>query len=194
VRRDKRAIAIVIALAKTTSPASCPPMRRELSGRVADTVVASACRWLFADLPDAPASVGETVGKSPVGLVGGVNPLGKGGSEVPDTALPGSFGDGDADSDEITSTVALLLKDRALLARAVAVRVTFSPTEAASRTRAPATSSSLWPVGKSPRVHRSPLGCGHTVNRGASTFAAFPMLTTTLEFTLSASVLHTQIA
>jgi hypothetical protein len=110
--------------------------------------------------------------------------------------LPGTTGAG-AGGVELaatTSIVASAWKEVALLARAVAVSVTCSPTDAASRTRAPATISSAWPVGKSPTVQTSPFGCGHTENFGATTFAAFPTDTVTVVPVLSAPVLHTQIA
>jgi hypothetical protein len=92
-----------------------------------------------------------------------------------------------------TSIVASAWKDVALLARAVAVRVIFSPADAELPTLAAATSSSLWLVSKSPTVQTSPLGCEHTVKPGASTSATFVMRTVTLAVLLSAPVLHTKI-
>ena len=203
MRSDNRAMAIAIALARTTRPASCPPIRRVLSGRVADTVVASGClgsflAWLDDDdalVPD----VGETVGNSPEGSVGVVNaPLGSGGNDVPGSVLPGTIGAGGSggvgELGETTLIVALAWKEVAPPARAVAVSVIRSPTEAAAATRAAATISADWLVGKSPTVQTVPFRCGHTVNRGAATLAAFPALTVTVAPWASAPVLHTQIA
>ena len=195
---------IVIALARTTSPASCPPIRRVLNGRVADTVAASgglgsflAWAWLGDDalVPD----VGETVGNSPEGSAGVVNaPLGSGGSDAPGSVPPGTMGTGGSggatELDETTPIVALAWKEVAPPARAVAVSVIRSPTEAAAATCVAATISADWLVGKSPTVQTAPFRCGHTVNRGAATLAAFPTLTVTLAPWLTAPVLHTQIA
>src|SRR5215472_366614 len=199
-------MAMAIALANRTRPASCPPMRRELSGNVADTVVASDCFGsLVAWLADAAALVldpGETVGNSPEGSVGEVNaPLGNGGNEVPGgSGTPGSVPPGTAGGGEVevldatTPIVALAWNEVAPLALAVAVSVICSPTDAASRTRAPATISLAWLTGRLPTVQTAPLRCGHTVNPGACTLAAFPTPTVTVVPVLAAPVLHTQIA
>jgi len=126
-------MAMAIALANRTRPASCPPMRRELSGNVADTVVASDWFGSFvAWLADAAALVldpGETVGNSPEGSVGEVNaPLGNGGNEVPGgSGTPGSVPPGTAGGGEVevldatTPIVALAWNEVAPLALAVAV-------------------------------------------------------------------------
>jgi hypothetical protein len=190
-------MAMAIAAARTVRPASCPPMRREFSGRVDDTMSASLAVWFFLALPLAP-DAGATVGNSPDGLVvdtGEVSPP----SGSVDTDVPGSespaFSDGEVDPDveATTSIVALAWKEVALLARAVAVRVIFSPADAEPPTLAAATSSSLWLVSKSPTVQTSPLGCAHTVKPGAATSATFVMPTVTLAASLSAPVLHTKI-
>ena len=183
-------------------------MRRVLSGKVADAVVASdffgsVVAWLGVALePDE----GETVGNSPEGSVGEVNaPLGSGGNEVPGTAgsggrvepgvvEPGVVEPGVVELDATTPIVALAWNEVAPVAFAVAVSVTCSPTDAASRTRALATISSDWLTGRSPTVQTAPLCCGHTVNLGATTLAAFPTLTVTVVPVLAAPVLHTQIA
>ena len=194
-------MAIAIAAARRTRPASCPPMRREFSGRVADAAVASECFGSFVARLGAALEPdeGETVGNSPEGSVGEVNaPLGSGGNEVPGTAgsggmvAPGVVAPGELDA--TTPIVALALNDVAPVAFAVAVSVTCSPTDAASRTRALATISSDWLTGRSPTVQTAPLCCGHTVNLGATTLAAFPTLTVTVVPVLAARVLHTQIA
>ena len=77
---------------------------------------------------------------------------------------------------------------------AVAVSVTRSPTVAAVRTEAAEISSSLWPVGRVPTVQTSPLDLGHTVNRGASTFATLPMPTVTLTPLASVTALQIKIS
>ena len=193
-------MAIAIAAASRTSPASCPPMRRESSGRVADAVVASDCLGSFVAPPEAaalPLDEGETVGNSPDGSVGEVNaPLGNGGNDVPGTTAGsgGTVPETGAGLDATTLIVALALEEVAPLPFAVAVSVIFSPTDAASRTRAPATISSDWLVGSSPTVQTAPLDCGHTENFGASTFAALPTLTVTVVPGLAAPVLQTKIA
>ena len=179
-------------------------MRRELSGDVADTVSASDCFGSFvAWLEDAAALVldpGETVGNNPAGSVGDVNaPLGNGGSDEPGTVLPGSVppglaGGGEVELDATTPIVALAWNEVAPLAFAVAVSAICSPADAASCTRTAATISSDWPVGRLPTVQTAPLCWGQTVNRGASTLAAFPTLTVTVVPVLAARVLHTQIA
>jgi len=174
-----------------------------LSGDVADTVVASDFFGSFVAWPEDGVLVlapGETVGNNPEGSVGEVNaPLGSGGSDVPGTVLPGSVppgtaGSGEVELDATTPTVALAWNEVAPLAFAVAVSVICSPAGAASRTRAPATISADWLVGRLPTVQTAPLCCGHTVNRGAATLAAFPTLTVTVVPALAAPVLHTQIA
>ena len=197
-------MAIAIAAASRTRPASCPPMRREFSGRVADAAVASDCLGSLVAWPEDAAlgldDEGETVGNSPDGSVGEVNaPLGNGGNDVPGSELPGSAGgtvepEPEPELDATTLIVALALNEVAPLAFAVAVSVMFSPADAASRTRAPATISLDWLVGRSPTVQTAPLCCGHTENFGASTFAALPVLTVTVVPRLSAPVLQTKIA
>jgi hypothetical protein len=123
-------------------------------------------------------------------------PPGRGGGDPDGSVLLAGLGSGDADGRRAatTLTVAAEWKKRALLARAVAVSVIRSPEDAALRTKEPATSSSLWPVGKSPTVQTLPLGPGHTVNRGASTCAALPMAAVMLTPRASVTVLQTQIS
>jgi hypothetical protein len=197
-------MAMAIALARTARPASCPPMRRESSGSVADTVVASAFFGSFLFWPGAPVAddEGETVGNSPDGSVGEVSE--PSGSEIPGSESPTdelvdeSEGELEPEVVEVlaatTLIVAALSNEVALLAFTVAVSVIFSPTGAASRTRTAASSSSLCFVGKSPTVQASPFGAGHTVNCGDSTCVVLPMLTVTVAVLLSAPVLHTYIS
>jgi len=198
VRRDNRAIAMAIAAARRARPASCPPMRRELSGRIDDTMAASFAVAFFPALPLVlAADAGETVGNSPDGLLsaGEVSePSGSVDSDVPGSESP-AFADVEVDPDveveATTSIVALAWKEVALLARAVAVRMIFSPADADVPTVAAANSSSLWLVSRSPTVQTSPLGCEHTVKPGAATCATLFMPTVTLAASLSAPVLHT---
>jgi hypothetical protein len=191
-------MAVAIAAARTARPASCPSMRRESSGRIDDTVVASAVAF-FPALPLVLApDVGDTVGNSPDGF----EPVGEVSAPSDGVDVPGSespaFADVEAGLDAgfeaTTSIVALDWKEVALRARTVAVRVIFSPAEADLRTPTAASSSSLWLVSKSPTVQTSPRGCEHTVKRGASTSATLLMLTVTLAPSLSAPVLHTKIS
>jgi hypothetical protein len=170
-------------------------MRRELSGRTDETMDASVA--VFTPLPLLP-DAGATVGNNPDGLEspGEVSAVSGG----VDTDVPGSespaFSDVEVDPDvefaAFTSIVASAWKEVALLARAVAVRVIFSPAEAEVPTVAAATSSSLWLVSKSPTVQTSLLACGHTVKPGAATCATLFMPTVTLAVPLSAPVLHTK--
>jgi hypothetical protein len=246
-------MAMTIAVARTARPASCPPMRRVSSGRVADTFC--PLERFKAFLVESPAGdgeigpTGETVGnspdESPIGEVSappgpsgraggdpdGIVPLaglgsadadggevsappvppGSGGGDPDGGVLLAGLGSGDADGGGVplagircrdadggraatTLIVAAEWKEWALLARAVAVSVIRSPEGAALRTKEPATSSSLWPVGKSPTVQTLPLGPGHTVNRGAPTCAVLPMAAVMLTPRASVTVLQTQIS
>ena len=130
-------MAIAIAAASRTSPASCPPMRRESSGRVADAVVASDCLGSFVAWPDAALALpdGETVGNSPDGSVGEVNaPLGNGGNDVPGTTAGsgGTVPETGAGLDATTVSAILPLDSRliggqlaglVLLASAIAIAI-----------------------------------------------------------------------
>ena len=191
-------MAMAIAAARRARPASCPPMRRELSGRVDDTMSASLAILFFAALPLAPEP-GDTVGNSPDGLVlstGEVSPPPGVDADVPGSESPAFCDVGvepESEAGASTSIVALARKEVALLARTMAVRVIFSPADAELPTLAAATSSSLWLVSKSPTVQTAPFGCEHTVKAGASTSATFVMPTVTLAALLSAPVLHTKI-
>jgi hypothetical protein len=203
VRRDNRAIAIAIALASTARPASCPPIKRESSGRVDDTVVASTFRS-FLPLAGALAlAAGVTVGNSPAGslpLMVVRPPSDRLGIYVPGSESPTPLVDVDVDvelDEELeaaTSIVALASKDVALVALAAAVSVIFSPFGAASRTRTAATSSSLWLVGRSPSVQTASLASEQTLKYGASTSVALPVPTETVAPSASAPVLQTKIS
>jgi hypothetical protein len=99
--------------------------------------------------------------------------------------LAGTVGCGDAEGDGVLAGTTLIVADEwkepaLLVPRAVAVSVIRSPAEAARRTKAPAISSSLCPVGKVPKVQTALFGAGHTVNRGASMCAAFPRAAVTV--------------
>lgn len=195
-------MAIAIALASTARPASCPPIRRESSGRVDDTVAASTCGSLL-PLPAVLALAdGVTVGNSPDGLllVVAKAPSDRAGTSAPGIESPSPAVDVELEPDEdeeleaTTSIVALASNDVALLALAVAVSVIFSPAAAASRTRTAATISSLWLVGRSPTVQTAPLASEQTLKYGASTSAALPVLTETVTPSASAPVLQTKIS
>jgi len=80
-------MAIAMAQASTTKPASCPPISRGLSGSVAETATArtrSALRPVDAAAPELGLALGlgETVGKSPEGSLGEVPRSGSGGSDT----------------------------------------------------------------------------------------------------------------
>jgi hypothetical protein len=195
-------------------------MRRVSSGRVADTFCSSERFKAFLGWSAAGdgeiAPTGETVGNSPDGSpIGEVSSppglLGSGGGDPDGSVLPAGLGSGEADGGGVllaglgsgdadggraatTLIVAAEWKERALLACAVAVSVIRSSENAALRTKELATSSSLWPVGKSPTVQALPLGPGHTVNRGASTCAVLLMATVMLTPRASVTVLQTQIS
>jgi hypothetical protein len=173
-----------------------------LSGSVADT---SRALERFKALPRLVAADGEleppgpTVGNKPEGSpFGGVSsPSGTGGSPAGGIVSAGTVGVGVADGDGVLAAMTLIVaaewKEPALVPRAVAVSVIRSPAEAARRTNAPATSSSLCPVGKVPTVQTARLGAGHTVKRGASMCAAFPRVAVTVTPRASATVLQTKI-
>jgi hypothetical protein len=129
---------------------------------------------------------GPTVGNNPDGLPFGEmsSPLGTGGSSPDGMVAAGTVGVGDAVGDGVLAAMTLMVaaewKELALLPRAVAVSVIRSPAEAARRTEASATSSSLCPAGKMPTVQTARFGLGHTVKRGASTCATFPRAAVTV--------------
>jgi hypothetical protein len=205
VRRDNRATAIAIALASTARPASCPPISRESSGNVDETVVALTFGSLlpFGVLVLALAD-GVTVGNSPDGspspLVVAMLPSLRLGTYVPGIPSPTPLSVDDEPEPDVeleaavTSIVALASADVAFVALTVAVSVIFSPSGAASRTRTAATSSSLWLVGKAPTVQTSPLASEQTLKYGDCTCAALPRLTETVAPSASATVLQTKIS
>lgn len=134
-----------------------------------------------------PELPGLTVGNSPDGSPFGEvsSPLGIGGSSPGGIVSAGNVGVGDAVGDGVLAAMTLMVAAEwkelaALLPRAVAVSVIRSPAEAARRTKVPATSSSLCPVGKVPTVQTAPFGLGHTVKRGAPTCATFPRAAVTV--------------
>lgn len=94
-------MAIAIAPASTASPASCPPMMRELIGSVAEAVVAPGPweEWpgttapaLGLDPPGLTTGLGETVGNSPDGSPGRVEVPGSGCSGGGGSVTGGSGG------------------------------------------------------------------------------------------------------
>ena len=131
---------------------------------------------------DAPGStVGNNPDGSPFGEVSSL--LGTGGSSPGGIGLAGTVGCGgvgDGVLAAMTLIVAAEWAEPALVPRAVAVSVIRSPAEAARRTKAPAISSSLCPVGKVPTVQTARFGAGHTVKRGAPMCAAFPSVAVTV--------------
>jgi hypothetical protein len=143
-------MAMAIAMVSTTSPASCPPMIRVLSGRVADVSrVFERFRTFLgwgAAVEGGLDAAGETVGNSPDGLLfGKVNaPKGLRCGENGGSWKVGRIGTGDAEGALTeTLTVAAERAESAILPRAVAVSVMCSPDVAPLPTKRPATSSSL---------------------------------------------------
>jgi hypothetical protein len=163
-------------------------MRRVSSGRVVDTSRAFDRFKAFVARPAAEEGEleGATMGNNPDGSpFGDLNaPPGNGASARDGIVLVGKGGPGDAGGGGVLAAVTLIVaaewKEPALLPRTVALSVIRSPEEAALRTKEPAISSSLWPAGKVPTVQTSPLGCAHTVNRGASTCATLLRATVTV--------------
>jgi hypothetical protein len=162
-------MAIVMAAASTTRPASCPPIRRVFSGRVSDTLVAliALCPLAAAPADSLADGCGDTVGNSPAGLV----PLpagsgsGIGGSGGADAALgAGVVGVGDAGADTILNESAAL-NETAPGAFACAVSFRCRPGLAAWRTFTRTRSSSAWPRGRFPSAHVARSGLGQIVNR-----------------------------
>src|SRR5580658_7680951 len=93
-------MAMANAAARTASPASCPPMRRELSGSVDDTMSASLAVWFFPALA-LMLDAGDTVGNSPDGLLSAgevSSPSGGVDAEVPGSESP-AFADVEVDPD-----------------------------------------------------------------------------------------------
>ena len=131
-------------------------------------------------------AAGPTVGNNPDGSPPGEvsSLLGTGGSSPGGIGLAGTVGVGVADGDGVLAAMTLIVaaewKEPALVPRAVAVSVIRSPAEAARRTKAPAISSSLCPVGRVPTVQTARFGAGHTVKRGALMCAAFPRVAVTV--------------
>jgi len=143
-----------------------------------------------------PELLGATVGNSPDGSpFGDVSQgLGTGGTDTGGIVLVGSGGGaGPGVCAAMTLIVAADWNEWAPLARAVAVSVIRSPEEADLRTREPTTSCSAWPVGKVPTGQTSLPGLRHTVKRGASTCATFPMAAVTVTPRAPVTVLQTQI-
>lgn len=163
-------------------------MRRLSSGSVADTSRALARFKTLGARPVralGPGLEGETVGNSPDGSPFGLvyAPLGSEGTGAGATVGRLGSGDGDGEGDVVLAATTLMVaaewNEPAFVARTVAVSVIRSPETAALRTNAPATSSSLWPVGSVPTEQTSAFGFGHTVNRGALTCATFPRVAVT---------------
>jgi hypothetical protein len=174
-RSESRAMAIAIAPASTARPASCPPMSRGLSGRVAEVVAARMRLALRSECvpalePALALGAGETVGKSPDGSVELVPPrLGSGGSVTGGgVLLAGVLGDGAA---ETATAAAEALKAAAPVPLAAAASLICSPRSAAFRTLTVACSSSDCPSARLPTLQTAPLELGQTVKRGESTCA-----------------------
>ena len=184
VRNDSLTIAIVMAAARTTRPASCPPIRRGFNGSVFEAEIALIRRecllLLVAPLAAGLAvGCGDTVGNRPDGLVpvpglgtagtaGTAGIVGSGGSGGSGLVLGGGVVVEGAGFGAATIwTEPTVLKDEAALAVAFAMRVKWSPGLASFRTATRACSSSACPCGRSPSAQVAPLAAGQTENRAA---------------------------
>lgn len=192
-RSDSRVIAIAIAAARTTRPASCPPIRRMFRGSVAETEVAlMRCEFLRSPAVLRPAeptvACGETVGNSPEGspVLSGLGSAGAGmvGSGGSGLVLGGGVVAG-AGCRRMIMTELDALKEMASFAFAFAMSVTWWPMMASFRTATRTCSSSAWPCGRFPRAQVAPLGAGHTENCGV----AVPLVCWTAALTVTFLVL-----
>lgn len=203
-RNDSRVIAIVIAAARTTRPASWPPIRRMFRGSVAETEVALIrCEflWTAAGLVAAGLAVacGETVGNRlevsfPV-LVSGLGSAGAGnvGSGGSGLVLGGGVvvaGAGFRRGMILTEPDAL--KEAASFAFAFAMSVTWWPIVASFRTATLTCSSSAWPCGRFPSAQVAPLASGQTENCGAAVPWVCWTVALTVTFLVLPWVLQTQ--
>ena len=184
VRSDRRAMAMATAPASTASPASCPPISRGSSGRIADATAALTRRG--GRLPGtAEVGFGDallpgvTVGNRLTGLPtvvpvpGTVVTLpGSGGSAgTVGAGVLGLVGAGVLGGAAVIRTLAYASNETARFPLAVAVSVTFFPAAAVSATLTLAFSSSAWPVGRLPTWQTAPLADGQTVNSAPDTCA-----------------------
>ena len=171
---------MAIAAARTTRPASWPPIRRMFRGSVAETEVALIRRVFLwpAAVPRAagPAvACGETVGNRPEAFF----PVLLSGSGSAGAGIVGSGGSGLVLGGGVVAagsglrrgtilTEADALKEAAFLAFACATSVTLWPMVASFRTATRTCSSSAWPCGRFPRAQVAPLASGQTENCGAA--------------------------
>jgi hypothetical protein len=189
-------MAIVMAIARTARPASCPPIRRGFSGSGSDAdvaLIARERRWpgaarVTGRLVD---GCGDTVGNRPVGLVTAAAGSGAGGSGGSGGAGAGAggvgvgVGEGDGDTETILNAAAAL-PEVAPLAFAFAVSLTWRPAWAAFRTFTWTRSSSACPFGRFPRAQVDPLALGQTENRGAPTCLSWRIAASTVTALASA--------
>ena len=217
-RSDSRAMAIATAPASTASPASWPPMIRELIGSVADAVVAPGprCEWPGTATPGLglegaglAAGSGETVGNSPAGSPGRLDVPGSGCSGGGGTVTGGNggkepvpggdvLGDGPgplpclAGAATTTVRAAWPLNEPWAVARPVSL--TCSPSAADLPTLTLTCSSSDWPTGRSPRRQTDRTRSGQTVKRALPTPLASAVLAVTATRVLRACTLQIQTA
>lgn len=204
-RTDSLTIAIAIAPASTARPAIWPPRRRASSGTSAAVVLPLRAERALAGgrLTDpVPVDDAPTVGKRPAGFVGetlvpamgDTVPLGAG-----VVALVTGVGVGVGLAVVATTTSVAWLMNCSPSAGGVANTVAdichCCPTIADVGTSTTASSSSAWPVDKSPSVHVLPLDSGQTMNAGDPNVGALSTLslTTTSAPVLNACSVHTHI-
>jgi hypothetical protein len=192
VRSDRRAMAMATAPASTASPASCPPISRGSSGRVADATAAltrRGCRLPgTAEVGFGDALLpGVTVGNRLTGLPtvvpvpgtvvtlpgsgGSAGTVGAGALGLVGAGVLGLVGAGVLGGAAVIRTLAYAWNETARFPLAVAVSVTFFPAAAVSATLTLAFSSSAWPVGRLPTWQTAPLADGQTVNSAPDTCA-----------------------
>src|SRR6266496_561881 len=187
-RSDSRAMAIVMAIARTARPASCPPIRRGFSGSGSEAdvaLIARERRWpgaarMTGRLVD---GCGDTVGNRPAGLVRAAAESGAGGSGGSGGAGAGAgevgVGEGEGETETILSEAAAL-PEVAPFAFAFAVSLTCRPAWAAFRTFTWTCSSSACLFGRFPRVQVDPLAFGQTENRGVPTCLSWRIAASTV--------------
>jgi len=206
-RTDSRVIAIAMAAARTTRPASCPPIKRVFRGSVSETAIALIPREFLRPPAKTPAAglavcCGETVGNRPDGLLSMLGGLGtpgipaSGSTELMlGTGLVVEWeGEGDGVAAETTVTEPDALKDIASFALASAASVTWSPGLASFATATWACSSSACPCGRFPTAQVVPLASGQAENRGVPTPLACHVAALTVTCSVLPPVLQTQIA
>jgi len=194
---------MAIAAASTTSPASCPPIRRMFRGSVAETEVALIRRvslWPAELRAAGPADgCGETVGNRPEGsfpaLLSGSGSAGAGNVDSGGSELVlggGVVAAGAGFRRGMIRTEADAVKEVAFFAFAFAMSVTWWPMVASFWTATRTCSSSAWPCGRFPSAQVAPLGAGQIENCGVAVPWVCWTAALTVTFFVLPCVLQTQ--